>query len=1068
MGRGISKWSRKTRTRLWHEAVPYQLLEKQPAGVMATMKPYQIAGLSFLVWLYNNGASGLLGDEMGLGKTLQTLSLFSYLTEHHPSPPGYHRPFLVVCPLSVLSSWMNECKRWTPHLRAMRFHGPVIEKERMKKLAELGELDTDGESVHPYDVIVTTYEVFEKEVSWFRRAFVWRYVVLDEGHKIKNEQTQISLALQGLSAEYRLVLTGTPLQNNLKELWALLHFIMPEVFLMNTQTKFMDAFNLTLGKVDKKVMDDSRKLLELIMLRRMKDSKGVNLGLPPKREVVLSLPLTPMQKFWYKRLLTRLDKGLLEDLFKGAKEKEEAALQEERQALRSEEEQLENVEEGLESENPEKIEDSWKEAKTIMQQSIQAKTTGWQKLMNLLMQLRKCCNHPYLLPGAAPEPYFSGMHVMLASSKFIILDRLIDELCIKQGRKVLIFSGFTKMLDVVEEFLALKGGNGEKFHYSRLDGSTCRARRTLEIRLFNADPQYKVMLLSTRAGGLGINLATASDVVMLESDWNPQADLQAQARAHRIGQVNEVTVYRLITQGTVEEQMMGRIRKKLYLSAKVTESMRDIHSTSGTAPGGKKGKGKPRMNEEEDNMPNLTAGQLMSLVRRGAQAIAKPEIDPEDMLKWNWDEMLDRTKDYDMTLEPNDQQGKKKPVEAQAEAVKGMQEIAPGVAAVPGEDLETKWLSEMEKVETRLFEGREHKKREAEEHAKLVLDITRGSRRDGKNRVVMIDGHAVLKETIGCGEWEAVPTISGKGETIFSEPVKKKRDPFEHQDYCQVCFDGGTISLCSGCPRAYHVGCLPPRYKTKAKNTILDRFYCPQHQCADCDQKTSNAGGMLFRCRWCENAYCEDCMDWDGTNLLGDNLVEMDLMQYGEQSTVHWIKCVQCIEQHKGNADYQKMCDELAADWDAQMRRVEEEARLRELEAEKSASGGETPGVGGSLISTQVTTTAATSVGSDEDEDEEKKVVISLSEEGEIGEMSALDSRANSQASSRISRRIAVTSKVSYTPKKQKSGPRGSKKTLKVGGMEAPKLVVGPAIAGVKRKEGMDGGEVERAVKRRR
>lgn len=949
----------------------------------------------------------------------------------------------------------------------------------MKKLAELGELDNDGETVHPYDIIVTTYEVFEKEVSWFRRAFVWRYVVLDEGHKIKNEQTQISQALQGLSAEYRLVLTGTPLQNNLKELWALLHFIMPEVFLMNTQTKFMDAFNLTLGKVDKKVMDDSRKLLELIMLRRMKDSKGVNLGLPPKREVVLSLPLTPMQRFWYKRLLTRLDKGLLEDLFKGAKEKEEAALQEERQALRSEEEQLENVEEGLESENPEKIEDSWKEAKTIMEQSIQAKTTGWQKLMNLLMQLRKCCNHPYLLPGAAPEPYFSGTHIMLASSKFIILDRLIDELCIKQGRKVLIFSGFTKMLDIVEEFLALKGGDGEKFHYSRLDGSTCRARRNLEIRLFNADPQYKVMLLSTRAGGLGINLATASDVVMLESDWNPQADLQAQARAHRIGQVNEVTVYRLITQGTVEEQMMGRIRKKLYLSAKVTESMRDIHSTNGTTSSGKKGKGKPRMNEEEDNMPNLTAGQLMSLVRRGAQAIAKPEIDPEDMLKWNWEEMLDRTKDYDMTLEPNDQQGKKKLMETQAGGKKDTEEIAPGVAAFPEEDLETKWLSEMEKVETRLFEGREHKKREAEEHAKLVLDITRGSRRDGKNRVVMIDGHAVLKETVGCGEWEAVPTISGKGETIFSEPAKKKRDPFEHQDYCQVCFDGGTISLCSGCPRAYHVGCLPPQYKTRAKGTVLDRFYCPQHQCADCDQKTSNAGGMLFRCRWCENAYCEDCMDWDRTTLLGDSLVEMDLMQYGEKSTVHWIKCVECIEQHKQNAAYKNMCDGMAAEWDVQMAEMkeeeEEEARLRELAIEKSASGGGTPGVGGSLISTQVTTTAATSVGSDEDGGDEEKAVINLLEDEDEGRgtVSASDSRANSQASSRVSRRIAVAPKVSYALKKQKSGPRGLKKTPELEGVEAPELAVGSAkrtlpIAGVKRKEEMDRSEVEGTVKRRR
>lgn len=1020
------------------------------------------------------GASGLLGDEMGLGKTLQTLSLFSYLTEHHPSPPGHHRPFLVVCPLSVLSSWMTECKRWTPHLRPMRFHGPVIEKERMKKLAEFGELDDDGVTVHPFDVVITTYEVFEKEVTWFRRAFVWRYVVLDEGHKIKNELTNISQALQGLTAEYRLVLTGTPLQNNLKELWALLHFILPEVFTTNTQTKFTNAFNLTLGKVDKSVMDNSRQLLELIMLRRMKDSKGVNLGLPPKKEVVLALPLTPMQRFWYRRLLTRLDKGLLEDLFKGAKDKEEAALIDEREVLRAEEEQLAKVEEGLESFNPETMGDSWIEAKTIMEQSIKAKTTGWQKLMNLLMQLRKCCNHPYMLPGAAPEPYFTGTHLMLASSKFIILDRLIDELCIKQGRKVLIFSGFTRMLDIVEEFLSLKGGDGEKFHYSRLDGTTCRARRNLEIRLFNADERYKVMLLSTRAGGLGINLATASDVVMLESDWNPQADLQAQARAHRIGQANEVTVYRLITQGTVEEQMMGRIRKKLYLSAKVTESMRDIHSTQAITPGKKGGRGRPKVSDEGDDLPNLTAGQLMSLVRRGAQAIAKPEIDPEDMLKWDWEEMVNRTKDYEMTLEPNDQQGKKKAAQGQAGEKKDVEVLAPGVAVVAEEDLELKWLSEMEKVETRLFEGREHKKREEEEHAQLILDITRDSRRDGKNRVVMIDGHAVLKETVGCGEWEAVATISGKGANGFTEPPKKKKESFEHQDYCQVCYDGGTISLCQGCPRSYHVTCLPPSYKSKVKATLLGGFYCPQHQCTDCEQKTTNAGGMLFRCRWCDNAYCEDCMDWDETKLIGDGLVEMELLGYPERGNTYWIKCVHCIEQHKENPEYEKMCADMEKEWEEEMaerrKKEAEEKHIQEsVEQEGEKSGVETPvsgGLGGSLESTGVTTTAATSVGSDEDDLEDK--VIPKDEDTDT--VPAVSSRSASQASSRTPKRAAKSKPVTYAVKRSYEKQAKSSKipTSNAKDVLPPSAVKRTVpIAGTKRKEESAGQELA-TVKRRR
>jgi SWI/SNF-related matrix-associated actin-dependent regulator of chromatin subfamily A member 5 len=241
------------------------------------MKPYQLSGLSYLLWLYKNGASGILGDEMGLGKTLQTLSLFSYLTTNEPCPEGHQRPFLVVCPLSVLSSWIAECKRWTPHLRVLRFHGPTSERARLKRIAETGELfgndDSAGEG-RGYDVVVTSYEVFEREKTWFRRAFVWRYVVLDEGHKIKNDKTNIAIALQGLAAEYRLILTGTPLQNNLSELWALLKWLYPDCFTDNTSKLFSDAFDLTLGKNDLSVMDNARGLLELVMLRRMKGEPG--------------------------------------------------------------------------------------------------------------------------------------------------------------------------------------------------------------------------------------------------------------------------------------------------------------------------------------------------------------------------------------------------------------------------------------------------------------------------------------------------------------------------------------------------------------------------------------------------------------------------------------------------------------------------------------------------------------------------------------------------------------------------------------------------------------------------
>jgi len=611
---------------------------------------------------------------MGLGKTLQTLSLIQYLKEHDPKTGTgrLQRPFLVVCPLSVLSSWMAETKKWTPGLKAIRFHGPAHERQRLKKIV-VGEmdiygnmtaqaksklksrrnaagkdvisLDTDSEDEDDVgvDLVVTTYDCFKAEQSWFKTAFVWRYVVLDEGHTVKNHASLTSKSLQGLKAEYRLILTGTPLQNNLSELWALLHWLYPEVFIDKTNELFDTSFNLSKGQYSNTVLDDARRLLELIMLRRMKNSPGVDLNLPPKTEVLLFVPLSPMQTFWYKRMITKADQGLLDELFKGVKDKEETSLKTLKMVEQREAELMKIESEALKVLEDDSMigTDAWQEIKAILEQTVQrehdvdqaqqGKKSDWQKLMNLLMQLRKVCNHPYQIQNAEPDPYHTGDHVITASGKFIVLEKLVTELVIKQKKKILIFSGFTKMLDLVEELLLLRGGDGSSFRSMRIDGSTCRARRNLGIRMFNdLSSDYRIMLISTRAGGLGINLATASDVVLLDQDWNPQITLQAEARAHRIGQKNPVTVYKLVSQGTVEEQMMGRIQKKLYLSAKVTEAMRDIHTKFGS---GKKGKRSGAL-EEDNNMPQLNTTQLMTLVRRGASAISRPAVDVNEMLSW--------------------------------------------------------------------------------------------------------------------------------------------------------------------------------------------------------------------------------------------------------------------------------------------------------------------------------------------------------------------------------------------------------------------------------------------------
>ncbi|USP78906.1 SWI/SNF-related matrix-associated actin-dependent regulator of chromatin subfamily A member 5 [Curvularia clavata] len=893
--------------------IEYEEIKEQPKGVTAVMKPYQLSGLSFLVHLYNNGFSGILGDEMGLGKTLQTLSLFQYLEELDQQKGVVSeepRPYLIICPLSVLNSWVTEAERWVPELGVMRFHGAMSERTRLKRVAagledmkgnetsrarhrkqlrKAGQKLSNMPARAPSDsfkIVVTTYETFQAEQAWFKHSFAWRYVVLDEGHKIKNSSAQISTALKSVSAEYRLILTGTPLQNNMLEMWSLLTWLYPNVFDARTETLFRESFDLSKGKANKQTMTDARRLLELIMLRRMKDSPSVNLGLPPKEEVLLYVPLTPMQRFWYTRLLTRIDDGVLNEVFAGGKEKEKVSIEhemKETQLLHK----LEEMDQAISAGN---IGDEWAETAKILQEAVAKEETdtsaskgAWKKLMNLVMQLRKCCSHPYLLPGVGPDPYYLGDHVIRASGKFILLEKLLKHTVLDQGKKVLIFSSFTSTLDCCEDLLSLVSNHGERFKYLRLDGSTARARRNLDIRLFNqADSDYNVMLVSTRAGGLGINLTSAQDVIFLDEDWNPQITLQAEARAHRIGQTKKVTIYKLCTQGTVEEQMMGRIRKKLYLSAKITESMQNIHGNQST--------GNKKASIDED-MPQMNTSQLMTLVRRGAQTLSHPEIDVKEMVSWDLDTMMKRCRDQSADLTD--------------------------VAANTEVD-EDKWLSTMERIECAVFEGKRHQRNTDDSYAGtssrniLPETVTRDDRRKNKNTTVMVNGFAISKESMGCGEWEAVPTLAGKDPRL-AEPVREKRREFDHEDHCLECFEeagDGKMVECKGCPRAYHFDCLDPHYQAKAKNAF-GNFHCSQHNCWDCGKSTTDAGGLMFRCRWCPQGFCEDCLDWDKTELIGENLPEFEVLDEEAMPTGFYIKCPSCIKLAEKDKDHKAWIEEM-------------------------------------------------------------------------------------------------------------------------------------------------------------
>ncbi|XP_017602925.1 ISWI chromatin-remodeling complex ATPase CHR11 isoform X2 [Gossypium arboreum] len=466
-------------------------LVAQPSCIQGKMRDYQLAGLNWLIRLYENGINGILADEMGLGKTLQTISLMGYLHEYR----GITGPHMVVAPKSTLGNWMNEIRRFCPVLRAVKFLGNPEERRYIRE-----ELLVAGK----FDVCVTSFEMAIKEKSALRR-FSWRYIIIDEAHRIKNENSLLSKTMRLYNTNYRLLITGTPLQNNLHELWSLLNFLLPEIF--SSAETFDEWFQISGENDQQEVVQQLHKVLRPFLLRRLKSD--VEKGLPPKKETILKVGMSQMQKQYYRALLQK---------------------------------DLEVVNAGGER----------------------------KRLLNIAMQLRKCCNHPYLFQGAEPgPPYTTGDHLITNAGKMVLLDKLLPKLKERDSR-VLIFSQMTRLLDILEDYLMFRG-----YLYCRIDGNTGGEDRDASIESFNKPGSEKfVFLLSTRAGGLGINLATADVVILYDSDWNPQVDLQAQDRAHRIGQKKEVQVFRFCTEYTIEEKVIERAYKKLALDALVIQQGR--------------------------------------------------------------------------------------------------------------------------------------------------------------------------------------------------------------------------------------------------------------------------------------------------------------------------------------------------------------------------------------------------------------------------------------------------------------------------------------------------------------
>ena len=719
---------------------------------------------------------GILGDDMGLGKTLQVLSFLQYLRDARDEGG----PHLVVCPLSVLPTWVTEAKRWCPSLRAVAFHGPEAERNRLKQ-----EVLLQG----TFDVLVTTYEMLTAEQSMLAARFHFRYLILDEAQRVKNDSSLVSHAVRRIRTNAALLLTGTPLQNNLQELRALVSVLFQDVLEAAGAEKMEVDSDAAFG--DDSAVRAARSLLQPLMLRRTKKAVLSKI-LPPKTETVVRIPLSDEQRRWYKTLLEG-ETGLFGKLATSN--------------ATSEKEALDN-------------------GRCIAEQGEHEADTGavsnqqMTKLSNLLMQLRKVCCHPFLFGedvAAKAIDHHDGNRIealVACSGKLTALDEMLPRMR-AGGHKVLIFSQFSMMLDVLEEFCDARG-----FAHLRLDGSTSLARRRYETALFNKkDGRHFVYLCSTRAGGLGINLQSADTVILADPDWNPTYDQQAMDRAHRLGQQRPVTVIRMCHASSVEEGILAVAARTASLAAAVLaglEAGADVaaldaaNAASGSDPAA---------------AAKLSFGELKEIILAGKGAAEQlPTVDKKKT------------------------RARSSGADAQAEGAAALARAAEG----SGKKGHYTW------------EGVDYTKKKAEAEKREIADVwveTVGSKR--RERVATV-------EYVDAGAGLGMQAVSRASILEAKEAEDRERRAAAARDAARLkaadrasrhetgCCECGARKSVSSRRRRSWRGKSPPSAATaNCPRTILSGarglvtrprmgWQCPQHHCKSCNRTASEAGGLMF------------------------------------------------------------------------------------------------------------------------------------------------------------------------------------------------------------------------------
>ncbi|KAI3382491.1 hypothetical protein SNEBB_001112 [Seison nebaliae] len=507
-----------------------------------TLHEYQLTGINWLRYSWAKNINVVLADEMGLGKTVQTVTFLYSLFKEGLSKG----PFLITVPLSTAINWEREFELWAPEMYIVTYTGDkasrcvIREHEFSFDEKAMGMINKPSKMKNncqtKFHVLLTSYELVSIDSACLK-TIDWSVLVVDEAHRLRNSESRFFKTLCQYKIDHIVLLTGTPLQNNLEELFHLMNFLSPKEFcnLENFKNEFSDMSK------DAQVS----KLHDLLgphLLRRLKTD--VLKGMPSKKELIVRVELSKMQKKYYRYILTR------------------------------------------------------------NYQALKVKGGGSMSLLNIVMDLKKCCNHPFLLQTAAqeakttPAGYYEGKELIESCGKLDLLSKMLRKLK-EQDHRVLIFSQMTKLLDILEDFLEYEG-----YRYERIDGGITGQLRQDAIDRFNAPGAAQfVFLLSTRAGGLGINLATADTVIIYDSDWNPHNDIQAFSRAHRIGQSRKVMIYRFVNRSTVEERIIEVAKKKMMLTHLVV---------SGVGGGSTKSTG-------------LTKKELSDILKFGAEDLFKDD-----------------------------------------------------------------------------------------------------------------------------------------------------------------------------------------------------------------------------------------------------------------------------------------------------------------------------------------------------------------------------------------------------------------------------------------------------------